>query len=76
MGLRHCNALKKRPYSSMTSDSELLDPAFCLRKADEYRAKARDTNHDRLKSAFEAAAGEYDMRAKANAERAAKLGTA
>jgi hypothetical protein len=60
----------------MTPETEMLDPAFCSRKAEEYRAKARDTNHDHLKSAFEAAAGEYDQRAKTNAERASKLGTA
>lgn len=60
----------------MASETELLDAAFCSRKAAEYRLKARDTNHDHLKSAFEAAAGEYDMRAKANAERTARLGTA
>jgi hypothetical protein len=60
----------------MPSDTEILDPAFCSRKAEEYRAKARDTNHDHLKSAFEAAAGEYDLRAKANAERAAAKYTA
>jgi len=60
----------------MAPETDMLDAAFCSRKAEEYRAKARDTNHDHLKSAFEAAAGEYDLRAKANAERTAKLGAA
>ena len=47
----------------------MRDVSFCLRKAAEYRAKARKENHRNLKSAFEAAAREYDSRAKENTTR-------
>lgn len=42
-----------------------MDADFCLRKADEFRGKAKGTDDSKLKSAFEAAAREYEMRAKA-----------
>jgi hypothetical protein len=47
------------------TDKEILDADFCLRKADEFRGKAKGTDDSKLKSAFEAAAREYEMRAKA-----------
>ena len=35
-----------------------------MRKAEEFRGKAKGTEDPKLKSAFEAAAREYEMRAK------------
>jgi len=51
---------------------DMRDVNFLLRKAEEYRAKARDTNDAALKIAFEAAAREFESRAKENAKEAAK----
>jgi len=56
-------------YTNMALATDMRDVGFCLRKAVEYRAKARKENHRNLKSAFEAAAREYDSRAKENTTR-------
>jgi hypothetical protein len=57
----------------MTLAADIRDVSFCLRKTVEYRAKAKKANHRNLKSAFEAAAREYDSRAKENTARISKL---
>jgi hypothetical protein len=56
----------------MALATDIRDVSFCLRKAAEYRAKAKKANQHNLKSAFEAAAREYDLRAKENTERISK----
>ena len=53
----------------MPLNPDMRDVNFLLRKAEEYRAKARDTNDAALKIAFEAAAREFESRAKENAEK-------
>jgi hypothetical protein len=53
----------------MTLTTDIRDVDFCLRKAVEFRAKAEETDHRKLKSAFEAVARQYDLRAKENATR-------
>jgi hypothetical protein len=57
----------------MTSATSLRDVEFCLRKAEEYRAKANETKHRKLKTTFEEAARVYDACAKANAEKESHL---
>jgi hypothetical protein len=52
--------------------ADIRDVNFCLQKAGEYRAKAKATDRQNLQCAFEAAAREYDSRAKENAGRTAK----
>jgi hypothetical protein len=56
----------------MSVATDIRDENFCLRKAQEYRARAEGTSHRNLRSAFQAAAREYDSRAKENAMRNAK----
>ena len=56
----------------MSAATDIRDEKFCLRKAKEYRARAEATHHRNLRSAFEAAAREYDSRAKENAVRNSK----
>jgi hypothetical protein len=53
----------------MFEGTDIHDVSYCLRKAVEFRAKAKNTHQRNLKSAFEAAAREYDLRAKENAAR-------
>jgi hypothetical protein len=60
----------------MAIESDIRDVGFCVSKAVEYRAKAKATDRQNLKCAFEAAAREYDSRAKENAERIAKSNAA
>jgi hypothetical protein len=57
----------------MSVATDIRDENFCLQKAIEYRARAEGTSHRNLRSAFQAAAREYDSRAKENAIRNAKL---
>ncbi len=57
----------------MSAATDIRDVNYCLRKADEYREKAKGTVHRNLRSAFEAAAREYDSRAKENAERISRF---
>ena len=47
----------------------MRDANFCLRKAEEYRAKAKETNDAGLRTAFEAAAREFELRAKENVKK-------
>ena len=56
----------------MSVATDIRDENFCLRKAQEYRVRAEGTHHRNLRSAFQAAAREYDSRAKENAARDAK----
>ena len=56
----------------MSVATDIRDVNFCLRKAEEYRARAKVTGHRNLRSAFEAAAREYDSRAQENAARVSK----
>jgi hypothetical protein len=56
----------------MPLNPDMRDVNFLLRKAEEYRAKAKATNDAALKVAFEAAAREFESRAKENAKEAAK----
>jgi hypothetical protein len=51
---------------------DMRDANYCLRKAEEYRAKAKETNDSALKIAFEAAAREFELRAKENTARDSK----
>jgi hypothetical protein len=51
----------------MPLNAEMRDVNFLLRKAEEYRAKAKNTNDAALRVAFEAAAREFELRAKKNA---------
>jgi hypothetical protein len=60
----------------MSVATDMRDVNYCLRKAVEYRARAQDTAHRNLRFAFEAAAREYDSRAKENAARDPKLNAA
>ena len=46
------------------TDNNKNDPDFCLRKAEEYWAKARETDHSMMKENFEAIARELEYRAK------------
>lgn len=46
------------------TDKEILDADFCSRKAEEFRGKAKGSDDMKLKSAFEAAAREYERRAR------------
>ncbi len=46
-------------------DRQMLDADFCLRKAEEYRGKAKGVDEPKMKSAYEAAAREYEARARA-----------
>jgi hypothetical protein len=57
----------------MSAATDIRDVNFCLRKAVEYRARAKVTDHRNLRSAFEAAARQYDSLAKENAARSPKL---
>jgi hypothetical protein len=50
----------------MPLNPDMRDADFCLRKAKEYRAKAKETNDAELKIAFEAVAREFELRAKEN----------
>jgi hypothetical protein len=61
-----------RPYTDMALATDIRDVSFCLRKAVEYRAKAKKTSQLNLKSAFEAATREYDSRAQKNTVRISK----
>jgi hypothetical protein len=56
----------------MATATDIRDIGFCLWKAVEFRAKAEDTDHRKLKAAFEAVAREYDSRVKENATRISK----
>ena len=47
----------------MPSDSEMRDLNYLLRKAEEYRAKAKNTDDAKLKVAFEAVARQFESRA-------------
>ena len=40
------------------------DPVYCLRRAEEFRAKAKATTDRPLKETFDAAAREFERRAK------------
>jgi hypothetical protein len=53
----------------MPLNPDMRDVNFLLRKAKEYRAKARDTNDPNLKIAFEATAREFELRAKESAKK-------
>jgi hypothetical protein len=44
--------------------SDMRDANYCLRKAEEYRAKAKETNDANMKIALEAVAREFELRAK------------
>jgi hypothetical protein len=48
----------------MHHDEEIMDAEFCRRKEREYYAKARAAADPKLKSAYEAAAREYALRAR------------
>ena len=56
----------------MPLNPDMRDVNFLLRKAEEYRAKAKATNDAALKIAFEAAAREFESRAKENVKKDAK----
>ncbi len=56
----------------MPLNPDMRDVNFLLRKAEEYRAKAKATNDAALKIAFEAAAREFESRAKENVKKNAK----
>jgi len=45
-------------------DDELDDPDFCLQKAQEYWAKAQETDHSTMRENFQAIARELEHRAK------------
>jgi hypothetical protein len=49
---------------AVTEPHDLLNPKYCFRKGDEYRAKASKQTPGPLKAALEAVAKEYDRRAK------------
>ena len=51
---------------------DMRDANYCLRKAEEYRAKAKETNDAHTKIALEAAAREFELRAKENTARDSK----
>jgi len=42
----------------------MRDANYCLRKAEEYRAKAKETNDANMKIALEAVAREFELRAR------------
>jgi hypothetical protein len=74
------NCIATRGEGDLSKDmipftDEMLDVKFCLRKAGEYRAKAAGSDNVNLKASFEAAAREYDSRAKENAVRDFKTNT-
>ena len=48
---------------------DMRDANYCLQKAKEFRAKAKETTDADLKVAFEAVAREFELRAKENVKK-------
>jgi len=57
----------------MSAATDIRDVKFCLRKAIEFRSKAKGTTNSNLRFAFLAAARRYDLRAKENAASIVRL---
>jgi hypothetical protein len=64
----HCNRCERSASTRMPQPPEMRgdmrDANYCLRKAREYRAKAKETTDADLRIAFEAVAREFELRAK------------
>ena len=59
------NVLRTNRLPSQEMKTDLNDAEGCLRKAEEYREKARATDDPRVKSALEAVAREFTHKARA-----------
>jgi hypothetical protein len=64
----HCNRCARSASTGMPQPPEMRgdmrDANYCLQKAKEYRAKAKETTDADLRVAFEAVAREFELRAR------------